>query len=38
LESIFPIQLNLPVVKLLQDEEEELDDMKRRIEKIIEVQ
>jgi len=37
LEAIFPIQINLPVMKFLQDEEAELDDMQRRINQLIEV-
>jgi hypothetical protein len=36
-ESIFPIQIDLPVMKLLQDEVEELNDMQRRINQLIEV-
>jgi hypothetical protein len=36
--SIFPIQLSLPVMKLLQDEEVESDEMQRRISQLIEVQ
>jgi hypothetical protein len=38
LEAIFPIQLILPMMKLLQDEEAESDDMQRRINQLIEVQ
>jgi transposase InsO family protein len=38
LEAIFPIHLSLPVMKLLQNEEEESDDMQRRISQLIEVQ
>jgi hypothetical protein len=38
IEAIFSIQLSLPVLKLRQDEEIELDDMHRRIKELIEVQ
>jgi hypothetical protein len=38
IEAILPIQLSLPVMKLRQDEEVELDDTHRRINQLIEVQ
>jgi len=38
LEVIFPIQRNLLVMKLLQDEETKPDDMQRRINQLIQVQ
>jgi hypothetical protein len=38
LESIFTIQCSLPVMKLLQDEEEKSYDMQRRINQLIEFQ
>jgi len=37
IEAIFPIQLNLPVAKFLQEEQNEEDDMVRRISDLAEV-
>jgi hypothetical protein len=38
LEDIFPIQLSLPVMKLLQDEEAKSNDMQRIINQLTKVQ
>ena len=38
IDAIFPIQLCFPIIKLLQDVEEELDEMKRRIFQIVKLQ
>jgi hypothetical protein len=37
-EAVFPSQLAIPVAKFLQDYQEELDDMIRRIHQLVEVQ
>ena len=37
-EAVFPVHLGIPVMKFLQDSQEELDDMQRRIFEMIELQ
>ena len=38
IEAIFPVQLGIPVMKFLQNSQEEPDDMQRRIFEMIELQ
>ena len=38
IDAIFPVQLSFPVIKFLQDVEEEPDEVKRRMFQIVKLQ